>query len=197
MARKLDDEKRTSILAAAWRTFGDEGYQQATIKHIADAAGLAPGTVYTYFANKEELFSAAVEDIWDRFITGMHGISVGAGSFEEKLVAFLDFGFSLLVEIHPLLRGMFSEANKRELLIERVEEVCTFISTFFEDARSSGVLFGAVNDPKLQRFNLNMIVSGILFRSALAPPERLEKELATIRDGLILGIGARLRCGAL
>ncbi len=192
MARRPDGAKRAKIIEAARTTFGENGYRRTTVKQIAAAAGIAPGTLYTYFANKEDLFSEAVGEIWRRFITGMQSISVGRGAFLEKLVAFIDFGFDLIEEIHPLLRGMFSEANRRELLIERVEEVCEFIGGFFDDSLSKGVLFGSTSNEELRRFNLRMIVSGILFRAALAPPNALRAEFESIRRGLVLGINERM-----
>ena len=188
MARKLDEEKRSNILASARTIFGENGYQRTTIKQIAAAAGIAQGTLYTYFANKEELFTAAVEEIWKRVFTGLRRISSGSGSFVDKLVGFTDFGFDLLTDIHPLLRGMFSEANRRSLLLERVDEVCEFIGEFFTDARSRGVLFSIENSPEVRRFNLRMMVSGVLFRAALSPPESLADELAAIKTGFINGI---------
>ena len=53
--------------------------------------------------------------------------------------------------------------------------------------------FGSVEDPELQRFNLKMMVSGILFRAALAPPERLDAEIDEIRTGLVSVVGERMK----
>ena len=192
MARKLDEEKRKGILAAALQTFGERGFTQATIKEIAATAHIAPGTLYTYFSNKDELFAAAVDDIWSRFVSSMRNVSLEDKPFFDKLLAFIDFGFGLLEAVHPLLRGMFSEANRRELLIERVDEFCALISVFFDDARAAGIAFSATSNEELRRFNLRLIVSGILFRIALAPPEELNAELGDIRRGLVLGIRDRL-----
>ena len=193
MARKLDEEKRSNILASARTIFGETGYQRTTIKQIAAAAGIAQGTLYTYFANKEDLFTAAVEEIWNRVFAGLKQISRGGGSFVDKLLGFTDFGFDLLTEIHPLLRGMFSEANRRSLLFERVDEVCEFIGEFFNDARSRGVPFSIEDSAEVRRFNLRMMVSGVLFRAALSPPEALSDELAAIKTGFIKTISEGTR----
>ena len=192
MARQLDDEKKANILSAARTTFGEHGFQKTTVKQIADQAGLAPGTLYTYFENKEELFSAVVEDIWVRFSTGMRNLNLDHSSFLGQLVDFVDFGFDLLEEIHPLLRGMFSEANRRAMLMERVDEICDFISEFFDGAYAGGIVFGPVKDPEIRRFNLGMMVSGILFRASLASPDQLSDELDAIKLGLLHGVRERL-----
>ena len=55
----LDDEnKENRILKAAERLFSVKGYNAATMAEIAQAAGVAEGTIYTYFKNKSDvLFS--------------------------------------------------------------------------------------------------------------------------------------------
>jgi len=52
---------REAILTAAADVFGRLGYAQAKIADIAEAAGVAAGTVYNYFENKEAVFAAIVE----------------------------------------------------------------------------------------------------------------------------------------
>jgi AcrR family transcriptional regulator len=52
---------REAILDAARRAFADQGYQQATIRGVADLAGVDPALVHHYFGTKQDLFVAAVE----------------------------------------------------------------------------------------------------------------------------------------
>lgn len=47
--------KKQHILDAAARVFSEKGFHAATIKDVALAAGVAHGTVYTYFESKEAL----------------------------------------------------------------------------------------------------------------------------------------------
>jgi AcrR family transcriptional regulator len=56
MARLKSTEKRGAILDAAVREIAEAGLGAATAK-IAGSAGLASGTLFTYFANKEELLN--------------------------------------------------------------------------------------------------------------------------------------------
>ena len=56
-------EFRTSeILEAARAVFARRGYNNATMDEIADAAGVAKGTVYLYFPSKRDLFLAALRE---------------------------------------------------------------------------------------------------------------------------------------
>ena len=52
---------REAILDAARRAFAEHGYQRATIRGVADLAGVDPALVHHYFGTKQELFVAAVQ----------------------------------------------------------------------------------------------------------------------------------------
>jgi AcrR family transcriptional regulator len=68
MARIIDkDEKRCDIALSAIKLFCDKGIQQTSIAEIAQSAGVAKGTIYLYFKNKEEI----VFTIWD-ILTQQH-----------------------------------------------------------------------------------------------------------------------------
>ena len=58
--RRAPDARPQQILEAALAEFGEQGLAGARIDDIARRAGIAKGTVYLYFANKEELFQGVV-----------------------------------------------------------------------------------------------------------------------------------------
>ncbi len=51
---------RETILAAARQQFAERGYDSATIRGIAAAAGVDPALVHHYFGSKDRLFAAAL-----------------------------------------------------------------------------------------------------------------------------------------
>lgn len=53
--------RRTQILDAATRVFAEKGFHRAKIKEIAREAGVAGGTIYNYFRNKEDLAFALLD----------------------------------------------------------------------------------------------------------------------------------------
>ena len=57
--RSGDSDAREAILEAARGAFADQGYDAATIRRIAGAAGVDPALVHHYFGNKHKLFLAA------------------------------------------------------------------------------------------------------------------------------------------
>ena len=56
--RAREDAYRGLILEAALRVFALHGYHEAQVQEIAEAAGVATGTVYAIFPGKQELYRA-------------------------------------------------------------------------------------------------------------------------------------------
>src|SRR5262245_45808700 len=53
-------EKRDAILAAALDEFAARGFAAARLDDVAKRAGVAKGTIYLYFADKEALFEELI-----------------------------------------------------------------------------------------------------------------------------------------
>src|SRR5216683_642888 len=56
----LKEFRVSELLEATRRVIGRHGFQGATIDRVAEEAGVAKGTVYLYFTNKDDLLHAAV-----------------------------------------------------------------------------------------------------------------------------------------
>ena len=59
-SRKLD--KKALISRAAIEVFAEKGFHQARVSDVAARAGVADGTIYLYFKNKEDLLLSVFED---------------------------------------------------------------------------------------------------------------------------------------
>src|SRR5215212_2385448 len=57
-----DSSKRRQILDGASKVFLDLGFDGASMGEIARSAGVSKGTLYVYFADKNRLFEAIVEE---------------------------------------------------------------------------------------------------------------------------------------
>ncbi len=62
LAQTIRDQRRDRILQTARDVFFEEGFGAATMSMIAARLGGSKGTLYAYFKNKEELFSAIIAD---------------------------------------------------------------------------------------------------------------------------------------
>ena len=63
MARPKSEDKRNAILAAATHLFAERGLTAAPTSEISKAAGVAEGTLFTYFKTKDDLINALYREI--------------------------------------------------------------------------------------------------------------------------------------
>jgi len=61
MKTKKSEETRNRILEAALEVFRERGFERATMREIATAAGVAAGAAYYYFESKEAIVMAFYE----------------------------------------------------------------------------------------------------------------------------------------
>jgi len=58
MPQEHRDFRRQQILEAAWECFAEKGYQETTIRLIAERMNLSTGIIYSYFKGKDDLLEA-------------------------------------------------------------------------------------------------------------------------------------------
>lgn len=59
---KIINNLRNKISRVAYRLFSEKGYTNVSMKIVAKETGIAVGTLYNYYANKEELFIKVIEE---------------------------------------------------------------------------------------------------------------------------------------
>ena len=73
------------ILVASRERFASFGYRHTSIAEIACDAGIATGTIYRYFASKEELFRRVVQDLNERWVKLARTVLSEPGPAHERL----------------------------------------------------------------------------------------------------------------
>jgi AcrR family transcriptional regulator len=91
-----DPVKRKQILDGARRVFIDMGFDAASMNDITREAGVSKGTIYVYFANKEELFEAIVEEERGSIFNNLYGALESGDDLRETLI---NFGMALSFKI--------------------------------------------------------------------------------------------------
>ena len=189
MARAADTAKRASILQNAFRAFGERGYSDTTIKAIAGRAGIAPGSVYTYFADKDDLFRCTVEEGWEAFLGRLEEIRTSPQPFRRKVQVLVDTGFQVMKDNLPLLRGMLFEASQRRLVQAKLDRVCESVEKLILGAK------GRVRVGAHWRRILKITIVGILFSAASVPPERTDEEIRGLKEAITSRLGALVAQG--
>ena len=66
--RKAVTDKREAILRAATRVFAEKGFFNSKVADFAKVAGVADGTVYLYFRNKDDILHSIFDRAMEEFI---------------------------------------------------------------------------------------------------------------------------------
>lgn len=84
--RKL--ERRNAILAAARRSFLEDGYAATSMSGILKTLGGSKTTLWSYYRSKEELFTAVIEDVTITFRREIEAELSLTGNLEDTLKGF-------------------------------------------------------------------------------------------------------------
>lgn len=75
---KSSEERRREILDAALKLFGERGFAETTMEEVANAAGVAKGTIYIYFPSKEHILLALKREFLDGLIVALTDVAADA-----------------------------------------------------------------------------------------------------------------------
>jgi TetR/AcrR family transcriptional regulator, transcriptional repressor for nem operon len=186
--RQPPDVRREQILDAAQQVLLRRGPAAATMAEVADAASLAKGTVYLYFASKAELLAGLRARYFER-LTAVLGDPAGAGPGAPSTVAarierLVAASYDFALANHELHHVLFHEAGlgEHDAFARAHDAVDELVAT----CAASGEL--DVPDPALATDFVLHGLHGILV-AATHRPRSHRRELV---DGV-----TRLVCGAL
>ncbi|UJR81826.1 Transcriptional regulator [Sandaracinus amylolyticus] len=89
-------DKRERILRAAIRVFARKGFYATRVSEIAKAAGVADGTIYLYFKNKDDVLVSIFEDRISKLIKVLRSELEQGGTFDEKFRRVIELQLGLL-----------------------------------------------------------------------------------------------------
>ena len=93
---KRNKPKYKQIIDAAVIAIAESGYHQAQVSKIAKQAGIADGTVYLYFKNKEDILISLFEEKMGVFVENLQQIIKDETSASEKLGQMVENHFQVL-----------------------------------------------------------------------------------------------------
>jgi len=150
MTRKRQEREwhRRFILEHAMTEFARTGYSGTTMEAIAEAAGVSKGTLYNYFASKQELFFSLIDLGMEDLGTVMKVAMESDGSIQEKtrtLVArFLEV-FEKGRDIHKIVMTegeriiMASHKDLSRMMREQIMAFVQLLADFVKMGQAEGV----------------------------------------------------------
>lgn len=101
-------QTRAKVLAAARRLFSEEGYEGATIRDIAAAAGMSTGAVFANFTDKSDLFREIMLADMVALGEAMREAAERAKGVDDALLKMFGAGYAFYKSQLPLARAAFS-----------------------------------------------------------------------------------------
>jgi TetR/AcrR family transcriptional regulator, fatty acid metabolism regulator protein len=147
--RKAD--KRTLITEAAIDVFAERGFHQARVSDIARRAGVADGTIYLYFKNKEDLLLSVFEEKMDELLAGLRAALAGTADPVERVRRFAVFHFQQVRENRSTAEVLQVELRLSNKFLKeyRPEKLWAYLNVFgaiVREGQSTGA-FRADLDP--------------------------------------------------
>lgn len=128
--QKRSKETVASIVESCARLLVQEPYHAITTDKIAETAGVSIGSLYQFFANKEAIVAAVIDDLLQRdiaFIQENMG-KIHSADLDAKVKAFIEIGFSRFHDNRPLrtalqgVQGMLDYWDTRRVFFEQYQK---------------------------------------------------------------------------
>jgi len=139
---------RERLLEVARKHFAQHGFERATTRDLAQAAGIAAGTLFNYFPTKEAIVEALVRDAYEELAVRRTSAAATHSTLAEELFAHVAALLRLLKPyrkylpavldstLSPAVDAHESETSLRAMHMETVGEM---VSRYHRDAASSNL----------------------------------------------------------
>ncbi len=160
--------KYEKILDSAMRVFAEKGFHRARISDVAKLAGVADGTVYLYFKNKDDLLIKTFEFIMDEVNSVIRKIYENELSHEERIKALVNAHYELACKYPHAAELITFELRQSQKFMKEYEnkkfkEYLRLIALIIKEGQDAGVfskelssyvvsraIFGILNETMLQ-----------------------------------------------
>ena len=156
---KPTEQRRAEILEAALHLFSSKGFHDTTMEEVANAAGVAKGTIYLYFQSKEHLLLALKRDFMQGLTDAVANIVADAieqleGGKGTDYRDIIDDIFDSVVEYHTSRRDavevVVRQSPSPDLVNEALELERDYLG-LITSAFRTGMEYGLVHteDPEM------------------------------------------------
>ena len=183
----LEKDTETKILQAAQRLFARQGYGGTTTRDLAQAAGVAEGTLFRHFESKKAILVKVASDGWTELLTDL----LTELSEMANYKAIDQVMLHRINDIHhdaDLMRVCFMEAQLHPELQGQVQSeiLATMIDVteaFFQTAIDRGI-YRPVNPRVLAQIFLGMFAISGFTHSALGEQASASEQTQAFAKGL-------------
>ena len=114
--------KRSAIIESAIETFAEKGFHNTKISDIASSAGVADGTVYLYFKNKDDLLIKSFDQLIAGKLDELKQLVETESRYLDRLTRFFEYHVKLFTEKPYIARFMSIELRQSTEFYEKYPE---------------------------------------------------------------------------
>jgi TetR/AcrR family fatty acid metabolism transcriptional regulator len=164
--RAAGGDKRDRILDAAERIFAEHGFFASRVAEIAREAGVADGTIYLYFKNKDDLLISLFESRMER-VNELLARTLAATAPADRLKVFIHTYLGLVRDQPAAAEVLTVELRQSSKFMKqytnpRFGEFLRMLAGVVADGQASGQLDAAIPAPVAAR-----MIFGLLDEMAL------------------------------
>jgi AcrR family transcriptional regulator len=183
------------ILTAAIPLFGEQGYDAVSLEDVADRLDVTKGSLYYYFASKDELVTAAIEALGNEWTARLDRLPAAHdGPPGRRLHALIREHITIAVREYPAALRLFLEPRDWPAAQQvRIKDLRRRHDQLFRQVIEEGVASGeftvtAVN-PVLQCMHAAMSQAPLWCASLTGPA--LDDAISELADTLMMLVGER------
>jgi AcrR family transcriptional regulator len=182
-----EGEPRSRILQAAQRLFARRGFDGTTTHDLAEAAGVAEGTLFRHFENKKAILVEVVTQGWVEILTDLLTELSEMGSYK----AIAQVMKKRMLNLHQnadLLRVCFMEAQFHPDLRDRIQaevivKMTDVAEAFFQTAMERGI-YRPMNPRVVAQVFLGMFTVAGFSRDTLMPEQSSPDAMKEMAEGI-------------
>ena len=190
-------DKRERILRAAIKVFARKGFYATRVSEIAKAAGVADGTIYLYFKNKDDVLVCIFEDRITRLLEVLRREIAASPAFEERMRRIVGLQLGLLEGQRDLAEVITVNLRQSSRLLKQYAtplfvEYLEVLGSVIADGQREGVVRADAH-PRILARALFGALDGVALTWALgaAEPGGLIKAAIQITSVFLDGIRIR------
>ena len=159
---KRDKPKFKQIIDAAVVVIAENGYHQAQVSKIAKQAGVADGTIYLYFKNKEDILISVFQEKMGLFVDNLQNIIKDGTTSSDKLLKMVENHFRVLATDHHLaiVTQLELRQSNKEIRL-KINEVLKEYLMLLDDILIEGIENGEFNEQLDIRLARHMVFGTI------------------------------------
>ena len=186
--------RRKEIIDAAYALARQDGFSRVTMERVAEQAGVAKGTIYTYFKDKADLIQVMVVEIGNEVLEAAKEAAGSKGTAKERLLNYAKTLEGFAQEHYELFRYVHEPNDSwskgypcdSEGQREQSEMFISLGAGIIEDGIRDGELRKV--DPTTVSFFFLSSLHDLLLREILAPGIEIHSEVEYLVDIYLNGI---------